>query len=76
MPSVPSRETFSERSDRLIGGAVEWMKESLARVSPLKKMDDGDYKEKLAQRLEVLDREKSELAQELEKLEALRRRPN
>lgn len=73
VPSVPSRETFSERSDRLIGGGVEWFKGALARVNPLKKMDDGEYREKLGQRLEVIEREKSELARELDKLEALRK---
>ena len=46
---------------------------ALARVNPLKKMDDGEYREKLGQRLEVIEREKSELARELDKLEALRK---
>ncbi|KAL8293729.1 hypothetical protein RQP46_000430 [Phenoliferia psychrophenolica] len=73
VPSVPSRETFSERSDRLIGGGVGWFKDALARVSPVKKMDDAEYKEKLSQRLEVIEREKAELAMELEKLEVMRR---
>ncbi|KAK4699298.1 hypothetical protein P7C70_g6965, partial [Phenoliferia sp. Uapishka_3] len=73
VPSVPSRETFSERSDRLIGGGVGWFKDFLGRVSPVKKMDDADYKEKLGERLEVIKKEKAELARELSELEAMRK---
>ncbi|KAM0752457.1 hypothetical protein T439DRAFT_324550 [Meredithblackwellia eburnea MCA 4105] len=72
VPSVPSRETFSERSDRLIGSGIAWLRDSLARVSPVKKMDDATYQEKLAQRLHAIEKERRDVSVELEKLESLR----
>lgn len=63
-PSVPSRETFSERSDRLFEGAFVWITDSLARISPVKKIDDLEYETTLHNRLREVER-----AQELRRVE-------
>lgn len=67
-PSVPSRETFSERSDRLIGGSFVWLTDSLARISPVTKMEEGDYVEKLEGRLREVKAEQELVTKELEEL--------
>lgn len=71
-PSVPSRETFSERSDRLISTAWSGMWEKLGRLAPLKKMDEGEYVERLEKRLAEIEEERRLVAEERKELETRR----
>lgn len=71
-PSVPSRETFSERSDRLISSAWGGMWEKLGRLAPLKKMDDGEYVSRLEKRLGEVEEERKRAAEERRELEGRR----
>lgn len=68
-PSVPSRETFSERSDRLIGEAWSGMWRKLERLAPLKKMDEGEYVAKLEGRLRDVEEQRREVEREVKELE-------
>lgn len=68
-PSVPSRETFSERSDRLIGEAWGWGWSKVARLAPLKKMEEGEYVGKLETRLGEVEAERDGVRRELGELE-------
>lgn len=70
-PSVPSRETFSERSDRLLGGAFASLTDTLARISPVKKIDDAEYVAALKLRLGAIDQQRSGLKDELDELSAV-----
>lgn len=67
-PNVPSRETFSERSDRLIGSSFNSFKRGLERISPVKKMEEGEYEKALKEKLEGVERERDEVRRELEEL--------
>jgi len=68
-PNVPSRETFSERSDRLIGSAWNWTTDRIGRLSPMKKMDTAEYVDKLeGRRREVLD-EREKIRREVHEVE-------
>lgn len=67
-PSVPSRETFSERSDRLLSTAFVSLTDSLARISPVRKMDDEDYELALIKRLKSVDEHRSKLEAEMVEL--------
>lgn len=69
-PSVPSRETFSERSDRLIGSAFDSFKTGLGRLSPVKKMEEGDYERLLREKLAAVESEREQVRREREELEA------
>lgn len=68
-PSVPSRETFSERSDRLFGSAFVGLTDFLARISPVKKMDDEEYEKALRSRLSEIDLHKQRLEDEMNELD-------
>lgn len=70
-PNVPSRETFSERSDRLIGGSFNSFKRGLERISPVRKMEDEDYEKALDSRLSGIEKEREEIRIELEELRKL-----
>lgn len=70
-PNVPSRETFSERSDRLIGGGVGWLRDGLARISPVSKMEEGDYERTLGEKEARIGREREEIGREMRELEEL-----
>lgn len=71
-PSVPSRETFSERSDRLISSAWESMWEKMGRLAPLKKMDEGEYVSRLEKRLAEVEEERARATEERRELEGKR----
>ena len=71
-PSVPSRKTFSERSDRLISTAWSSIWEKLGRLAPLKKMDEGEYVERLEKRLAEIEEERRLVAEERKELETRR----
>lgn len=68
-PSVPSRETFSERSDRLIGEAWGWGKRSLQGLSPVKKIDQGVYESMLREKLDGVRQERERIHEEIGALE-------
>lgn len=71
IPNVPSRETFSERSDRLIGGSFNSFKRGLERISPVRKMEDEDYEKALDDRLSGIEKEREEVRNELAELRKL-----
>lgn len=70
VPSVPSRETFSERSDRLFSSAFRGLTDSLARISPVKKMDDGDYEKALRSRLSEVQKDRQKLKDEMDDIDS------
>lgn len=69
---MPSRETFSERSDRLFGEGWGWFKGKMASLSPVKKIDQREYVDKLETRLKEVESEKVAVAQEMKELEQKR----
>ncbi|GAA5854038.1 hypothetical protein JCM8547_008201 [Rhodosporidiobolus lusitaniae] len=71
--SDPGRETFSERSDRLIASTWTSLKSTLSSVAPLKRMEEGEYEKKLREGLERVEEEKKRVEQERRELEGLER---
>lgn len=69
--SDPGRETFSERSDRLIASGWGWTKRQVAKVTPLKRLEDGEYERKLKGVLEGIEEEKKRVRKERIELEGL-----
>lgn len=67
-PNVPSRETFSERSDRLIGSSFNSFKRFLSRISPVRKMEEGVYEKTLEGKLEVIEKDLESVRDELKVL--------
>lgn len=68
-PNVVSRETFSERSDRLIGGAWAWVGDRVGRLSPMKKMGEGEYVGRLEGRRREVGEERERVRREVEAVE-------
>ncbi|GAA5826542.1 hypothetical protein JCM11251_002417 [Rhodosporidiobolus azoricus] len=73
-PSDPGRETFSERSDRLITSAFSWLKLTAANASPMKKLEEGEWEKKLQGVLGGVEEEREKIRRERMELEALERR--
>lgn len=73
LPTTPGRETFSERSDRLVSGSFRSLTDKLASLSPLKKMGDGDYTIALEKRLGEVENERAKLQEEVEALQQSRK---
>lgn len=72
VPNVPSRETFSERSDRLIGSAWGWTWDRLASLSPVRKIETSEYVHKLEGRRSEVAQERESIKREMEELERAR----
>ncbi|GAA5896346.1 hypothetical protein JCM6882_000991 [Rhodosporidiobolus microsporus] len=72
--SDPGRETFSERSDRLISSAFSWLKLTAARASPVKRMEEGEWEKKLQGVLGGVEEEREKVRRERMELEALEKR--
>ncbi|GAA6049731.1 hypothetical protein JCM3770_004431 [Rhodotorula araucariae] len=68
-PADPGRETFSERSDRLIGEAWAWAKRQAGALSPVTKLDEGEYERRLEERLRGVDEQRERTRREREELE-------
>ncbi|GAA5854863.1 hypothetical protein JCM9279_005542 [Rhodotorula babjevae] len=68
-PSDPGRETFSERSDRLISSAWAWTRATASALSPVTKLDEDEYARRLRDRLEGVERERERVRGEREELE-------
>ena len=68
-PSDPGRETFSERSDRLISSAWAWTRAKASSLSPVTKLDEDEYARRLRDRLEGVERERERVRGEREELE-------
>lgn len=70
--SDPTSLTFSERSDLLFSNFWNKTKETFKSIVPLKKLEEGEFKEKLEESRDIkrveLERVRNEL-RELEKLE-------
>ncbi|GAA5971027.1 hypothetical protein JCM11641_004117 [Rhodosporidiobolus odoratus] len=69
--SDPGRETFAERSDRLFLDAWTWIKAKAATVSPVKKMQEGEYESKMRGVLKGVEEERERVRRERMELEAL-----
>jgi len=67
--SDPGRETFSERSDRLISSAWAWTRAKASSLSPVTKLDEDEYARRLRDRLEGVERERERVRGEREELE-------
>ncbi|GAA5931356.1 hypothetical protein JCM3775_005003 [Rhodotorula graminis] len=67
--SDPGRETFSERSDRLISSAWAWARLQASRLSPVTQLDEDEYARRLRERLERVKRERERVREEREELE-------
>ncbi|GJN91110.1 hypothetical protein Rhopal_004128-T1 [Rhodotorula paludigena] len=70
-PSDPGRETFSERSDRLIGEGWSWLGRKASALSPVKKLDPEAYERKLEERLRGVEDEMDRARREREELETV-----
>ncbi|KAI5477087.1 hypothetical protein MNV49_006886 [Pseudohyphozyma bogoriensis] len=68
LPTVGSRETFSERSDRLFGEAWEWTKKKAGRLAPMKKMEEGEYEDHLRKRIREIEDEEGAIRREIKEL--------
>ncbi|GAA6032653.1 hypothetical protein JCM8097_004863 [Rhodosporidiobolus ruineniae] len=69
--SDPGRETFSERSDRLAGDAWGWVKKQAGKVSPVKRLEEGEYEGRLKGLLDGVEAEREKVKRERMELEAL-----
>ncbi|GAA5919206.1 hypothetical protein JCM5296_004091 [Sporobolomyces johnsonii] len=69
--SDPKTETFSERSDRLILSAWGWVKDKVGELSPVKRLDDGEYERTLEGLLVAKQAEREAVRKEREELERL-----
>ncbi|BGP48878.1 hypothetical protein JCM10450v2_004757 [Rhodotorula kratochvilovae] len=73
-PADPGRETFSERSDRLIGDAWGWVKRQAGALSPVTKLDEGEYERRLEERLRGVEEQRERTRREREELERVGKR--
>ncbi|GAA6002957.1 hypothetical protein JCM10207_001918 [Rhodosporidiobolus poonsookiae] len=71
--SDPGRETFSERSDRLLGDLWGWTKRTVGAVSPVKRMEEGEYEKRLEGVLRGVEEERGRVKEERAELERLQR---
>lgn len=73
-PSDPGRETFSERSDRLLSSAWQWTKARASALSPLTKLDEDEYVRRLEERLRRVEEQRERTRVEREELEKVAER--
>ncbi|GAA5900221.1 hypothetical protein JCM8208_002055 [Rhodotorula glutinis] len=69
LASDPGRETFSERSDRLISSAWAWTRAKASSLSPVTKLDEDEYARRLRERMDGVERERERVRGEREELE-------
>ncbi|KAK4051383.1 hypothetical protein OIV83_002867 [Microbotryomycetes sp. JL201] len=63
------RPTFSEQSDRLFASASNWVKRKVHQISPVTTLSQQEYIEKLEKQLDIVERQKQKVQQELDALE-------
>ncbi|GAA5974164.1 hypothetical protein JCM21900_003384, partial [Sporobolomyces salmonicolor] len=71
--SDPKTETFADRSDRLFGSGWGWVKDKAGVLSPVKRLDEGEYERTLEGLLRAKQVERETVRTELEELEGLQR---
>ena len=70
----PGRETFSERSDRLVSSGWGWFTEKLSVLAPLKRIDQGEYERRLDELLKLRTDEREKVRSEIAELEVVKTR--
>ncbi|KAK4057214.1 hypothetical protein OIO90_001709 [Microbotryomycetes sp. JL221] len=63
------RPTFSEQSDKLFASAADWVKRKLTSISPVTALSQEEYVARLEKQLDKVEKQRSEVAKELEALE-------
>lgn len=72
--SDPGRETFSERSDRLVSSGWGWFTDKLSVLAPLKRIDQGEYERRLDELLRLRTDEREKVRREIAELEVVKKR--
>ncbi len=72
--SDPGRETFSERSDRLVSSGWGWFTDKLSVLAPLKRIDQGEYERRLDELLRLRTDERDKVRSEIAELEVVKTR--
>ena len=72
--SDPGRETFSERSDRLVSSGWGWFTDKLSVLAPLKRIDQGEYERRLDELLRLRMDERDKVRSEIAELEVVKKR--
>ncbi|GAA5863955.1 hypothetical protein JCM3774_004431 [Rhodotorula dairenensis] len=72
--SDPGRETFSERSDRLVSSGWHWFTDKLSVLAPLKRIDEREYERRLEELLKARTDEREKNRGEIAQLEVVKKR--
>ncbi|GAA5987931.1 hypothetical protein JCM10908_007275 [Rhodotorula pacifica] len=72
--SDPGRETFSERSDRLVSSGWHWFTNKLSVLAPLKRIDEAEYERRLDELLKARTDEREKVRSEIVQLEVVKKR--